>query len=140
MPSEPDRVERSQMLGRLWADKAEENVKKWGNQRPIGLLLAMAEELAEIADELLDPDDLTTADTTAQLHLQAIRRAGFESREYLESECEDADGNPLPIDERPELGGVGDAEAAIEETHDLAPLCWQLIWALQEEKEDGGCE
>jgi len=101
--------------------------KQWGDQ---------AEEMAEIADELLDEQDLSTADTTAQLHLQSIRQTGYECRDFLESECEDDNGDPLPMEDRPNLGGMGDREEAIEETHDLAPLCWQLLWALQEVDHD----
>lgn len=124
------------MLSRRWGNQAEENIEKRGKQNPMGLLLAIAEEMAEIADEILDPDNLSSNDTEAQLLLQSIRQVGYDSRDYLESRLEDPDGNPLPLSERPDLSGVASREAAIDETEDLAPLIYQLYWALEAHSAD----
>lgn len=111
-----------------WLEAAEENVERWGNQRPKGLALALAEVLAEVIDELgIGEPETTGADAV----LEDVRDAGYRARFYLETTAEDDDGNPLPLGERPRLAGVDDREAALDELEDLAPLVYQLMWALE---------
>jgi len=119
-------------LGKRWGRQAEENIEKWGNQRPKGLLLAMAEEMAEIADALLNDNGLPPNAYQSEAHsiLNDIRTTGYCAREFLEERCEDEQGDPLALEERPDLSGVADTQAATEETEDLAPLLFQLYWAL----------
>lgn len=122
-----------------WVDTAEGNVERWGNQRPKVLALALAEELAEIVAELLADDEPRPrwsydVDADARVRgdetLDLVRVAGFSAREYLEEFHEDENGDPRPPSEVPPLAGVADRDAALEELHDLAPLVYQLRWAL----------
>ena len=128
------RREHYLMLGKRWGDRGEKNIEKWGNQRPKGLLLAMAEEMAEIADELLEDNGLppNAYQDRENSILNDIRTTGYVAREFLEEQCEDENGDPLPLSERPELSGVADVKAAREETEDLAPLLFQMYWALND--------
>jgi regulator of RNase E activity RraB len=121
-------------LAHRWGNSAEENIQKWGNQPPKELLLAMAEEMAEIADELLDDNGLPPNAYESEAHtiLNDIRTVGYWAREHLEENYENDDGEPLPGAERPDLTGVANPEAAKEETEDLAPLLFQLYWALND--------
>jgi hypothetical protein len=122
------------MLGNRWGDRAEENIEKWGNQPPKMLLLAMAEEMAEVANELLEHGGKppNAHDSEAESLLNDIRTVGFRARKYLERECEDDDGNPLPAKEYPDIHGAANPERGREEVEDVAPLCWQLYWKLGE--------
>jgi len=129
-------------LGKRWGNHAEENIEKWGNQEPKVLLLAMAEELAEIADELLEDNGLppNAYRNDADRILNDIRTDGYRAREYLEGHCEDDDGSPLPMDERPVHDGVSQPERAASETEDLAPLVYQLYWSLEDRSLDTDTE
>lgn len=129
-------VESDSFEKHRWEVVAEENVEKWGNQRPKGLTLALAEELAEVASELIGAPGLPRDQrgTEADALLDDIRGVGLRAQSYLERECEDDEGDPLPMDERPDMSGVENREAAIDETDDLAPLVYQLRWALEDEQ------
>lgn len=125
-----------------WEKKAEGNIERWGNQPPKMLLLAMAEEMAEIADELLDDNGLPPNAYHSEAHsiINDIRTTGYVAREYLENQCEDENGNPLPPHERASISGVANRERAIEETEDLAPLLFQMYWALNDHRVDTDTE
>lgn len=145
MTSEANQSEHPLLLGKEWGSRAEANIEKWGNQPPKMLILAMAEELAEIVDEVFPHEARPPVayDHEYQSILNDIRTTGFAARECLERCCEGADGDPLPDEEWPGMGGVENPEAALTETKDLAPLCWQLYWALDTHHEvsaEGGSD
>lgn len=121
-----------------WETKARENIDRWGNQTPTVLLLALIEEIAEVADEVLATADKAYEDDMAAQeafhHLSEVRRTGFRCRQLLEDVFEDADGNPLPDDEVPRFVKRLDTDRVLDEVEDAAPLVYQLAWAL----EDGG--
>lgn len=127
-------------ISRRWGRKAEENVEEWGLQGPALILLAMMEEMGEIAEELRaeipgpsvdNPDDVPHE--AARL-LYEIAELGLETQEFLESNFEQPAGEKAPDEDRPVdrcgVGPVHDPEAVSEELTDLAPLCFQLTWAL----------
>jgi len=128
---------RARTEGRLGAvERAESNIEKWGNQTPTVLLLALAEEVGEIADAIMEshekPEGDRYASNLAYSRLADVRDAGFESREFLESTFEDETGNPLPDDEVPELLKTTSPMEVLDEVKDAAPLVFQLAWALEE--------
>lgn len=126
---------------RGWPDDAVVNQVRWGEQPPVELVLALIEEVGELADEVLDSARFESpAAKHARVCLSASRDAGFATRSFLESFFEDADGEPLPVEARPDLGSGVDAEAALDELDDLAPLCYQLAWVLDDPEPltDGG--
>lgn len=140
-------------LGKKWGRHAEANIERWGNQPPGMLLLAMAEELGELAFAILgntNPGDgappvgdYDDAPHRGQELIGEVQRLGFEIREYLETALEDKNGDPLPDDERPRLTGTVKRPAPIlDELHDLMPLGFQFKWAVKEYGEeiatDGG--
>jgi len=129
-----DRTDHKLMLGKRWGDRAEENIENWGNQPAKMLLLAMAEEMAEVADELLEREALPPNAYQSEAHsiLNDIRTTGYWAREYLEEQCENEQGDPLPPEERASISGVANPKQARDETEDIAPLCWQLYWALDQ--------
>lgn len=130
---------------RGWPDDAVENMLRWGEQPAIDLVLAVVEEVGELADEVLNSACFDTPEAKhARVCLSAARDAGFVTRSFLEYSFEDDNGEPLPPDERPELGHGVDADAVLDELDDLAPLCYQLARALDEPSPlpvtDGGQE
>lgn len=122
-----------------WESRAEENIERWGNQPPAVLLLALCEEIAEVADELLATSKMPLThqmeSSEASALLAEVRSAGFACRSFLESEFEDADGNPLPDSEVPTLVDDLDEERVLAELDDAAPLVYQLSWALEAPRE-----
>lgn len=129
-------------LGSQWGGLADENTQEWGLQSAPVLTLALAEELAEVATELeahtepgADADADLMADRGREL-LSRIADLGDEVAAFLEANFYDDAGNPLPRPERENLGPihgeVTDPAVVREELDDLAPLCYQLAWALQD--------
>lgn len=127
-----------------WELKARSNIQKWGLQSVDALLLAMGEEMGELAMEVQSPSDYTTDGRDAELGRDLIRRMatlGRDIREFLETVSEDADGNPVPDDDRPGYLDPFPVEANREqrerhirsELDDLMALGYQFLWAL-----DGG--
>lgn len=126
-----------------WRDSAEANVERWGNQTPAVLLLAMVEELGEIAMEMEAHSgpgggsppigDYDNCPHRGRELISMTARLGREVREYLETEFPEPAGDGTH--ERPPRI-TGDVETAPirEELDDLAPLCWQLAWALERDK------
>lgn len=116
-----------------WIAQAEENIDDWGQQSAAALVLALQEELGEIAAEMLG-NPIGVGDLAfppeAYAQLEAVQDAGFYCRRYLESEFETDDGEPLPAAERPDLRIGFDSDDLRAEIDDLAPLVYQLRWAL----------
>lgn len=126
----------------LWIELAEKNTEKWGVQPPEDVVLAILEELAEVADEMLEHGDINTHrlnDTEGRMLslLLEIRGKGFKARQNLESAYENKHGEPLPPEERPNvLDGIDDTPRVQSEVNDLAPLVFQLSQSLDEYYDD----
>jgi acetone carboxylase gamma subunit len=142
-----------------WEQKAHENVQKWGLQPVDALLLAMGEEMGELAGEVHGmadyPDASGEGARMAEQGRDLIRRMdqlGRDIRDYLETVSEDVDGNPIPEDERPnyldpfpeDLKPSRRARLIRSELDDLMALGYQFLWALEtdthEVRTDGGVE
>lgn len=130
------------MLGKRWGDRAESNIEKWGNQRHDTLLLALIEEIGEVAmameanSETIydatppDADDVPSA--VGRKLISDMADLGRETRDFLEGEYGDPAGDGDSPDEHRIHGEPTDVTQILEEVEDTAPLCWQLYWALQE--------
>jgi len=140
------RVQRLKEKRLDWEDQAAENLERWGDQDVAILFLAMVEEMGEIASVLEDdiapgtPDEDVAA---LRVLIQQMARLGEETRVRLEGAFEDDDGQPLPEAERLLVRqavlkrGVSDVDDVQDELDDLAPLCYQLTWALNDERDSG---
>lgn len=121
-----------------WRDKAAENTDKWGVQPPADVVLAIMEELAEVAEEIIENSEVSrerpSVDERKLMHyIIEIAVLGDEIREELEARYEDDHGRPIPQDERPEiLGDIHESEPIHEEIDDLAPLVYQLADSVDE--------
>ncbi|ELZ38798.1 hypothetical protein C471_09240 [Halorubrum saccharovorum DSM 1137] len=135
------RREHPIMLGKRWGDEAESNIEKWGNQRHDTLLLALIEEVGEIAiameanSETIydatspDADDVPAA--VGRRLIDDMADLGRETRDFLEGEYGDPAGDGESPDEHRIHGEPTDTTRILEEVEDTAPLCFQLYWALQ---------
>lgn len=126
-----------------WQEKAEQNVEKWGVQRPEDVILAIIEETAEIVDEITmqtgTPVDQTPTEAHLHGYLLDIAATGRNLREWLENNYEDKDGEPLPPDERPQiLDNPKHPGPILEEVDDLGPLVLQLEQSVKEYSEEHG--
>lgn len=113
----------------LWRQKAQQNLTAWGLQRPQPLVLAIAEEVAEMADafDLSDVDERNPGDDRGAELLLALRELGFEIRDYLEESSEDDEGNPLPpADREPIEVPIDEPGQLLAELDDVVPLGYQL--------------
>lgn len=143
------------MLGKRWQNRAVSNVEKWGNQRPDTLLLALIEEVGEVAmameansEPIYHATPPGADDVPGAVGYRLIREMatlGRETRNFLEGEYSDPAGDGEGSEEHRIYGELTDPERVLEEVEDTAPLCWQLYWALQESQskpahrpEDGG--
>jgi hypothetical protein len=135
-----------------WERKAHENVQKWGLQSPDALLLAMGEEMGELAGEVHGMADYPDADgmdaVKAEQGRDLIRRMddlGRDIRDFLESVSEDREGEPIPEGERvvyldvfpPDLKRSRRARLIRSELDDLMALGYQFLWALDGEEHGG---
>lgn len=133
-----------------WEQKAHENVQKWGLQPVDALLLAMGEEMGELAGEVHGFADYPEADgegaRMAEQGRDLIRRMdalGRDIRDFLETVSE-RDGEPVPEDERPDYLDPfpEDLKRSRRERHiraeldDLMALGYQFLWALEAPSED----
>lgn len=110
----------------VWEAKARENVQKWGLQDVGQLTLAIAEENAEVGEEVLS--NATVDDEIAPL-LETAVRDGLSLRDDIEAVFEGDDGTP--VDDRPEVTlDSNDIEELQEEIDDLGALVIQLQAAL----------
>jgi len=143
-----------------WEQKAHENGQRGGLQPVDALFLAMGEEMGELAGEVHGMADYPGADgedaRMAEQGRDLIRRMdqlGRDIRDYLETVSEDADGNPIPEDERPnyldpfpeDLKRSRRSRLIRSELDDLMALGYQFLWALEMDAEpevrtDGGLE
>lgn len=141
-----DYPEHRLMLGKRWGKKAEENVREWGNQRYDTLLLALIEEVGEVAmameenSEIIydatppDADDVPAA--VGREIISDMADLGRKTQNYLESEYGDPAGDGDGQKEYRIHGELTDTNPIFEEIEDVAPLIWQLYWALQEVDKD----
>ncbi len=129
-----------------WEQMAHENVQKWGLQPVDALLLAMGEEMGELAEVVLSWNEYTDQNRRAEDGRDLIRRMadlGGDIQDHLETVSEDANGDPVPTDERPNYltppEGLNDdlsERLTKSELDDLMALGYQFLWAL--ETADGG--
>lgn len=124
-----------------WHDEAQSNIDTWGNQHVATLVLAMVEELGEVADELLYQSEIGTVHSEearqARELLQDISGLGIRTRAFLEETFESPAGRPETdpaIDGRDIATRAVSAESVLDEVNDLAPLVLQTAWALEEER------
>lgn len=132
------------LLGRKWNEKAEENIHKWGHQRHDTVLLALIEEIGEIAMAFeagnapgggphphVDRDD---PHSYGRDLIHRMAELGRDTREFLEAEYPDPAGDGDGGHEYTLHGdpnSAEDAERIFEEVDDAAPLLFQLYWALE---------
>lgn len=129
------------MLCKRWSDEAEANIEKWGNQRHDTLLLALIEEVGEIAiamgansETIYDATPPDADDVPAAVGRELISdmaALGRETRDFLEGEYGDPASDGDSPDEHRIHDEPTDATRILEEVEDTAPLCFQLYWALQ---------
>lgn len=117
-----------------WEQKAQNNVEKWGQQDAVPLLMAIAEELGELVDEVV-PEECPefNEDTIGDswILLRRISTDGRAIRSCLEANYEDEDGQP--VDDRPPMVQPRenmDPDDVQNELDDLGALLVQLQWAL----------
>lgn len=129
-------------ISKRWYDRAEENIDTWGNQSVPLLLLAAVEELGEVAQEVMDHTgpvygrppwgDYDSTPHDGRRLIADMAQLGRETREYLEANFDQPAGTPGGgHDDLAITGDVLDADAIQEEVDDLAPLLYQLAWALE---------
>jgi NTP pyrophosphatase (non-canonical NTP hydrolase) len=140
------RREHYLFLGKRWGRKAESNIEEWGNQRHDTLLLALMEEVGEIAMAMEEHNEPGGGPHCHQPGHEPYARGrgliaemaelGRDTRSFLEDEYESPAGKP----EGSELelhGEPKSLEPIIEEVGDTAALCYQLYWALKEYEQPG---
>lgn len=131
-------------LSKRWNDRAEENVEKWGNQRHDTVLLALIEEVGEIAMAMesgnapgggphpaVGPD---SPESRGRDLIHEMASIGRETRQFLESEYPSPAGDGEGDSEFEVHGNPNspeDAERIFEEIDDAAPLLFQLYWAVE---------
>lgn len=121
-----------------WRSTAEDNVDEWGVQPPADIVLALAEELSEVAEEIVEnsevpPERYGPDERQLMYFMTEVIVLGNQIREELEGRYEDDEGRPIPMNERPELlGEIENSEPVMEEVDDLAPLVYQLVESIEE--------
>lgn len=136
------------LLGKRWVDRAEDNIEAWGHQRHDTTLLALVEEIGEIAiafeshnapgggpHPVVEPD---APHFEGRRLIAEMAELGRRTREYLESNYEEPAGDG---EDGPELelhGDPKDASRLFEEIDDAGPLLYQLYWAV--ERHSGGID
>jgi len=120
-------VGTAEMITPLWQQKARENVEKWGLQSAGVILLAIAEEVGEMAREMrmngysIDGDDV---DAYSLDHaLKEVEAVGTEIQSLHEDVYEDDDGNPI---DGPTIEYDGETGPMADELADTAALLYQL--------------
>lgn len=146
-----DRLDHPLMLGKRWGDRAEQNIETWGNQRHDTLLLALIEEVGEIAMAMEEHNRPTSGEPhpyvrsdDAPAHgrrlISEMANLGVETRRFLESNYEEPAGSDTADGEYKLHGEPKEVEPILDEVEDTAPLCFQLYWALQARKLQPGSE
>lgn len=121
-----------------WSESADENVEKWGVQPPVHVVVAIMEELSEIAEEIIEnsepPDHRRTPEERELMYLfSEIIVLGDEIQTFWDDVAEDDEGDPVPESERPSvIGDIKNASSIQEEVDDIAPLIIQLAESVDE--------
>jgi len=129
IPTEDDAITIASYVDAYWVGKARDNVSKWGIQSSGTLLLAIAEEVGEMADELIDLDTEMQCDGdkedcySVEHALIDVAELGSKIQKLHEDVYEDADGNPS---DGPELYYDTASTELGEELADTAALLYQL--------------
>jgi len=127
--SEEAAIDVASYINSYWVGKARENVSKWGLQSSGVLLLAIAEEVGEMADELVnvDTDVEMVGDKkdcySVEQALLDVAELGSKIQKLHEDVYEDADGNP--IDGPALYYDTADTDLG-DELADTAALLYQL--------------
>lgn len=137
---------RESNLAEYWEAKARKNIERWGNQRHDTLLLALIEEVGEIAMTMESNNETGAAphpyvdgyepygEGLDLIHEMAV--LGRRTQDFLESNYGDPAGESDAGKELELHGDPKDVEPILKEVADAAPLCWQLNWALQEQQQN----
>ena len=143
-----DHSEHHLVLGKRWGNLAKENIKTWGNQRHDILLLALIEEIGEIAMAMEShcntgdglPPNAVPHDQPEVIGRELINEMaalGRKTRTYLETEFPEPSREGTT--EMPNIQVTGEPQKIdpiIEEVEDAAPLLYQLYLALNEANYD----
>lgn len=128
----------SDITDETFVEKAYNNVEKWGLQDIATLLMATQEELGELAEEMEPHVELQGDDTNEKKLSRMFEEVSSFSgtvQKLHEEMYEDADGNPLPDEERPAFEWDGENfDNIYDELRDTAALLYQLKWALKKER------
>lgn len=112
-----------------WLEKSEENVEKWGKQRHDTLLLALVEEVGEIAMAFENECSVEPVDSYEQVEgldlIHETAELGDFTRAFLEDKY--SPGEEYRIMDEPE-----NAERIIEEIDDTVPLLIEMRRVLKE--------
>lgn len=139
-----DAMEPPETDGPTWKQDARENIRKWGEQDPDALILAMGEELGELSGNILAESEYPDGYRAEQGRdlIRRIRDLGDDIQEFLETVSEDDGGEPIPPEDRPNYltprdhtGSKLFRRYANDELDDLMALGFQFQWAL--DREDG---
>lgn len=125
-----------------WRTQATKNTQTWGLQEPLPLVLAIVEEVGELATEMarmtIPAEDRAEVELEGWNCLMNAADVGRRTRQHLEATSEDPDGNPLPPEERPSYAArYTDPGETQKELQDLGALCYQLAASL-DHQEGGG--
>ena len=110
----------------VWEGKSKENVEKWGLQSSGVLLLAIAEEVGEMAELLVNDMESDANDPNFFALIEAmkeVRDTGLYIQELHEDIYEDDDGEPI---DGPSVEYTGDLSELGDELADTAALLYQL--------------
>lgn len=127
-------------LGQRWGKKAERNIDRWGHQRLETILLAAIEELGEIAHELQWQSNVGDIDQNGGPRyphadgrdlIDEMAGLGVRTRSYLEDIYSEPAGDGDGIEDLVLYENPADLEPIRLEIEDLAPLCYQLYWAIE---------
>lgn len=135
-------------LGEKFGIKATSNIETWGNQRFDTLLLALIEEIGEIAHAIsweCDVGDIDAYRSESNRHsdgrqlISEMAGLGIRTRSYLESEFGDPPGDGDTLDELELFDDPDSTDPILDEIEDAGPLLYQLYWAIEDlERSKGG--
>jgi len=129
---DPGHKRRATLRERVVLGRARDNVEKWGVQPMTTLILALAEEVGELAEEALPgtcpaPNENPVA-ADAWWLLTRVSGTGKAVRDHLEEHHEE-DGEPAPDAPDP-LENAGNPQRLREEAYDAGALLAQIDWRL----------
>lgn len=119
----------------VFREHAESNTERWGLQEPIPLLLAIIEEVGELAHELAAASKPCEARAERDLEgwrcMMEAAELGRRTQLHLEATSETPTGDPLPEPARPTYAqAYRDTTTVQDELLDLGALCYQLAESL----------